>query len=134
MSMNPLSMPYISMNKDDKNSDGKIDEYNMTLTFKIDPSKVRRVDLLATFDYFVGYRLKMLMVGMIHVSIDTPSGASTIIVDGQIKLKQTRPVLIDSITRSLYNSDPIMDVNYTQFSLDQIIDKYQDRNGKFIFD
>jgi hypothetical protein len=82
MGMNPLSMPFISMNKEDKNSDGKIDEYNMTLSFKGDPSKIRRIDMLATFDYFVGSRLKMLMVGMIHVSIDTPQGASKIIIDG----------------------------------------------------
>lgn len=54
----------------------------------------------------------MLTVGMIHVSIDTPQGASNIIVDGQLKLKQNRPVLIDSITRSLYNIDPLSDINY----------------------
>jgi hypothetical protein len=84
----------------------------MTLNFKSDPSKIRRIDLLATFDYFVGYRLKMLTVGMIHVSIDTPQGASQIIVDGQLKLKQARPVLIDSITRSLYNIDPLTDINF----------------------
>lgn len=87
MSMNPLPMPYLSMNKNDYNSDGKVDDYEMTLNFKGDPSKIRRVDLLATFDYFVGYRLKMLTVGMIHVSINTPQGASNIIVDGQLKLK-----------------------------------------------
>ena len=72
MSMNPLPMPYLAMSKLDSNSDGKVDQYDMTLNFKGDPSKIRRIDLLATFDYFVGYRLKMLTVGMIHVSIDTP--------------------------------------------------------------
>lgn len=82
MSMNPLPMPFISMTKLDKDSDGKIDEYNMTISFKGDPSKIRRIDLLATFDYYVGYRLKMLMIGMVHLSIDTPQGASKIIVDG----------------------------------------------------
>jgi hypothetical protein len=82
MSTNPLPMPFISMSKDDRNSDGKIDEYNMTISFKCDPSKVRRVDIIATFDYYVGYRLKMLMVGMVHMSIDTPQGASQIIIDG----------------------------------------------------
>ena len=52
MSMNPLSMPYISMNKEDKNSDGKVDEYNMTLTFKGDPSKIKRIDLLCLIPVF----------------------------------------------------------------------------------
>lgn len=44
---------------------------------------------------------------------DTPSGVSKIISDGELKLVQRRPILIDSITRSLYDVDPFTDTKLT---------------------
>jgi len=49
----------------------------------------------------------MQMVGMIHMKAETPLGASKIIADGSLVLKQRKQVLIDSITRNLYNIDPL---------------------------
>lgn len=54
----------------------------------------------------------MLMIGMIHMAVDTPLGASKVIVDGQLTLQQRQPVLIDSIMRSVYEVNPFLDVNY----------------------
>jgi len=49
------------------------------------------------------------MVGMINLHVDTPGGASRLFTDGAIVLKQDKPVLIDSITRNLYNINPLTD-------------------------
>lgn len=49
------------------------------------------------------------MVGMLYLDIDTPNGASVVIADGELILKQSSPVLIDSVKRTLYNTDPFDD-------------------------
>ena len=43
--------------------------------------------MFSTFDYFLQDKLKMQMVGMIHMQFDTPLGASKIVADGWISLK-----------------------------------------------
>jgi hypothetical protein len=68
------------------------------------------------------------MVGMLHVSIDTPNGASTIITDGDLSLHQSAPVLIDSVKRTLYNKNPLDD--YNSYSMLSILEFYSDRKGK----
>ena len=73
----------------------------------------------------------MLMIGMINMGVDTPMGASKVIADGQLNLEQRKPVLIDSIMRTVYNWNPFTDVNYEQFSIEQIVRDYNGRNGKF---
>ncbi len=84
--MNPMPVPLIKMNYKDNDSNGKINFYDITISFKQDPSKIRRIEVYGTFDYFIEYKLKMLMIGMIHMSVDTPLGASKVIVDGQLTL------------------------------------------------
>jgi hypothetical protein len=69
---------------------------------------LRQVELLGTFDYFLGEeKLKMKMIGLMHLSVACPEGASKIIADGDLKLKQQFPVLIDSITRTVFNQNPL---------------------------
>merc|ERR1712113_872046 len=99
--MNHLPMPEVKLIRDDSNSDGKVDFYKLTIKFRSNPKMVRHVNLLASFEYFIQKKLKMNMKGIINFSVDTPVGASRIIADGSLVLKQTRPVLIDSITRYL---------------------------------
>jgi len=86
MNQNPLSMPTIKVSTMDHNSDGKIDQFRIKVNFKFDPSKVRNVQLFGTFDYFVQKKIKMQLTGMLHMSKDTPNGASKIISDGELKL------------------------------------------------
>ena len=87
MSMNPMPVPLIRMNFKDNDSNGKIEFYDISISFKQDPSKIRRIEVYGTFDYFIEYKLKMLMTGMLHMSVDTPLGASKVIVDGQMTLQ-----------------------------------------------
>ena len=77
-----MAVPLIKMNYKDNDSNGKIDYYDLTIQIKQDPSKIRRIEVYGTFDYFVEYKLKMLMIGMIHMSVDTPLGASKVVADG----------------------------------------------------
>jgi len=49
----------------------------------------------------------MLMIGMIDYKVNTPSGASKIICNGNMILKQKSSALIDSIIREIYNDDPL---------------------------
>lgn len=48
-------------------------------------------------------------------------------------LEQTKPILIDSIPRTLYNIDPITDVNFEQYSIEEIIHNYNKRSGKCFY-
>ena len=107
-----MAVPLIKMNYKDNDSNGKIDFYDLTIQIKQDPSKIRRIEVYGTFDYFVEYKLKMIMIGMIHMSVDTPLGASKVVADGLISLEQRQPVLIDSIMRSVYDVNPFLDVSY----------------------
>jgi len=134
MSMNPLPTPLVKMNYKDYESDGKIDYYDLSLQIKIDPSKVRRIEVYGTFDYFIEYKLKMLMIGMFNMAVDTPLGASKVIADGELTLELRRPVLIDSTTRSIYYFDPFNSNNYEQFSIEQIVSDYNGRNEKLEYD
>ena len=54
----------------------------------------------------------MQLVGMLDLNINTPNGASKIISEGSLELQQSKPVLIDSQVRTLYNSDPLTDTKY----------------------
>ena len=72
----------------------------------------------------------MQFVGMMHMKVDTPQGASKIIADGTLNLKQRNQVLIDSITRNLYNIDPLTSNDYDKSSFEDIITGYNARNGK----
>lgn len=49
----------------------------------------------------------MQMIGMLDVQAETPNGASRIIADGNLVLKQKDPPLIDSQMRKVYNFDPL---------------------------
>ena len=131
-SMNPLPMPTLKLSQD-TSTEGKIEKFDLSINFKGDPSKVRRVELFSTFDYFVQSKIKMQLVGMVHFSVDTPGGASKILADGSLELEQNKPVLIDSITRNLYNSDPLTDANFAQFSLGQLVESYNARSERLSY-
>ena len=126
-------MPTIKVSQIDHNSDGKIDSFRIKVNFKTDPSKVRNIQLFGTFDYFVQKKIKMQLVGMLHMNQNTPNGVSKIISDGELKLEQKRPILIDSITRSIYDVDPFTDTKLTQFSVYDTVSRYRAQSGKFNF-
>ena len=80
--MSPLPMPLIKAQESDTNSDGKVDNYRLIIQFKTDPSQIRHVDVYGGFDYYLGEKLKMQMVGIINMSVQCPIGAAKIMGEG----------------------------------------------------
>ena len=79
----------------------------------------------------------MQLVGLINLSAQCPHGASKIVADGELVLKQNKPILIDSIARQLYNVDPLMDTDTTsidQESMQEIISKYNSRSERVVYE
>ena len=83
-----MSMPLVKMQELDNNSDGKVDKYKLVIQFKGDPSEVRHLNILGTFDYYLGEKkLKMKQIGLINLSVATPLGASKVVSSGDLVLK-----------------------------------------------
>ena len=87
MSMNHLPMPVVKLNRNDRDLDGKVDYFDLSIKFNSDPKTVRHVNVVASFEYFIQKKLKMNMGGVINLSVDTPVGASRIIADGSMMLQ-----------------------------------------------
>jgi hypothetical protein len=96
----------------------------------VDPSKVRRVQVLSTFKYRLREILNMDMVGMMQAVVETPGGAGKVILNGELLLDQDEAILIDNVRRTLFDTDPILN-DYSALSLNEIIEVYQNRKGKF---
>jgi len=46
------------------------------------------------------------MIGLLKVSVDTPNGASRLLVDGKLMLEQETPAMIESLVNRKYDVDP----------------------------
>ena len=130
LSMNEVGVPLVKYTKYDTNANGLIDSMNIHIEFKSKPSDVKNVKLISTFDYSLKKLLQIEMIGMLYLDIDTPNGASRIIADGELEMKQSSPVLIDSVKRTLYNTNPLDD--YQSFSLPDILEFYNNRKGNHL--
>lgn len=57
------------------------------------------------------YQLKQLvrvdMTGLLYLNVETPNGASKVIVQGDLNLKQDSPMVFDSVERDLYKENPV---------------------------
>lgn len=62
------------------------------------------------------------MAGMMHLDLDTPNGVAKARVDGQLKFNQAAPILIDSITRTLFVKNPINSDDYANIGLPGILE------------
>lgn len=91
-----------------------MDSLHLNIEFKSEGGSqdVKNVQVMTTFDYGLQERLSEEMIGLLYASIDTPDGASRILLDGSLDLVQTSPVLIDSKTRTLYNVNPLTEASY----------------------
>ncbi len=84
--------------------------------------------VIGTFDYSVKSLMQIEMIGMIVIDVDTPNGASRIVTDGELNLIQAAPIRIDSVKRTLYNTNPLDD--YQTYSMLEILEFYNNRKGK----
>jgi len=89
----------------------------------VDPSTVKRIQVLSTFKYSLRDILNLDMVGMLHVEVETPTGAGSVYMHGNLKFEQDEPILIDNVKRVLFNADPLLS-DYSTFSLPEILESY----------
>lgn len=97
----------------------------------MDPSTIRNIQVMASFDYVLQERLKIEMKTLMHVDVDTPNGASNTQIYGDLQFMQEGPVKVDSLARVIYNYDPISAIEFMSRSLPEIIQAYNERSGKY---
>jgi len=80
--MNDIGVPLVKYSKFDSNKNGLVDSMNIRIEFRSNPQEIRNIKLLASFDYSLSKLLKVEMIGLTYLDIDTPNGASGVIVNG----------------------------------------------------
>ena len=73
------------------------------------------------------------MAGMSHIDLDTPNGVAKARVSGNLEFDQASPILIDSITRTLFVKNPLNSEDYANIGLPGILEHYFDRSGKSLY-
>lgn len=118
----------LSSSPRDSNFDGKPDWYDYNITLYTPPSAVRNLRALVLFDYSLQERVRLDMVVMAYLDVDTPAGASFVFTDGSLRLKQKQGILPGSITRTVYNKTLWTVGTANEMSLPLIMQRYNDRN------
>ena len=80
--MNELGQPLITAKMVHEDSDDRLDSFNVHIELKSLSGRsapiaqsIRNVRLIATVDYSLQKNVKLDMIGLFHLNIDTPSGA-----------------------------------------------------------
>jgi hypothetical protein len=120
--MNELGQPLIWSRLNHDDSDGKVDSFDLHLELKSLSGRqlpiaqsIRSVKVIGTVDYSLQETVKLDMIGLFHLSVDTPSGAAHIKSKGQLDFIQETSSNVDSIKRTNYKVNPFDD--YTKYSL-----------------
>ena len=128
-------VPTISMQKKFLDGSGKLEEIRLNVIMPgVKPAQVRNLQLFANFQYLLTEKLNIDMTGMMHIDLDTPNGVAKARVDGQLNFDQAAPILIDSITRTLFTKEPINSSDYANVGLPGILEHYFARSEKLQFD
>ena len=94
---------------------------------------MRNLQLFASFKYLLTEKLNIEMAGMSHIDLDTPNGVAKARVSGNLEFDQASPILIDSITRTLFVKNPLNSEDYANIGLPGILEHYFDRSGKSFY-
>ena len=95
---------------------------------------MRNIQVFSNFQYLLTEKLNIDMAGMMHIDLDTPNGAAKARVSGELKFEQSGPILLDSITRTLYQESPITPDSYANIGLPGILENYEARTEKLRYD
>lgn len=133
--MNELGQPLITAKLVDDDSDDKMDRFDVHIEIKSLSGRsvpiaqsIRNVRVIGTVDYSLQKNVKLDMIGLFHLNMDTPSGAARIKSTGQLDLIQDSPSSVDSLKRTNFKVNPFDD--YTLYSLQEVIEFYSSRKGK----
>ena len=91
---------------------------------------MRNLQLFGSFNYLLTEKLNIDMAGIMHIDLDTPNGVAMARIDGDLMFDQASPILIDSITRTLFDKNPINPDDYSSMGLPGILEHYFARSGK----
>ena len=127
-------VPTISMQKHFYDGSGKLERLRLNILLPgVAPQRVRNLQLFASFKYLLTEKLNIEMAGMSHIDLDTPNGVAKARVSGNLEFDQASPILIDSITRTLFVKNPLNSEDYANIGLPGILEHYFDRSGKFLY-
>lgn len=99
----------------------------------VDPSTVSKVQVLSSFSYELRENLNLDMIGLLNAEVESYSGIGKATLTGSLAFKQDEPILIDNVRRVLYNTDPLAE-DFGSTSLPMLLEKYQQRKGKPLFE
>eukprot|EP01016_Furgasonia_blochmanni_P045872 TRINITY_DN6529_c0_g1_i2.p1 TRINITY_DN6529_c0_g1~~TRINITY_DN6529_c0_g1_i2.p1 ORF type:complete len:233 (-),score=28.53 TRINITY_DN6529_c0_g1_i2:179-877(-) len=112
----------------DTNQDQKFDSFVGQVTFYTTTTQLRNCKIFLFFDYGLRGTTKMQMQSFVMVDINSVSGISHAIIDGQILFQQKNPLISSSITRRDYNTSIFEDSNIVNFNLADLIQAMHARN------
>ena len=91
---------------------------------------MRNLQIYAMLDFQLKEMVKVDMMGMLSLDIDTPNGAAKVIVDGDLVLKQTGPIVFDSNKRTIYKENPFSVSLISKHSMTELLELYHERTEK----
>lgn len=117
----------------DYNTDYKPDMHDMNFTLQVDSRTVKNVKIIANFQYKLRGKIGLDMVTLAIADINTPNGAASIYIDGDLVLKQKNPLKSSKIVRHVYNSTLLDFKNPTENYFGQVFSRYNSRNESTFF-
>jgi len=112
----------------DTNFDDRIDIFDFNFTMKTDVSEIRNVKLLTFFDYKLRDVVKIDLRGMAMVDVNTPMGASSIYIDGELQFVQKNGVGISTTTNTIYNETLLHFESTSANYLPLLLERFSERN------
>lgn len=89
------------------NFDDYPEEFNFNITLYTASEDIRNVKILSFFDYQIRKVIKMDIIGMAYIDVNTPLGAGSVTVDGTLNFKQRMPLKPSTTVRDEYNTSLI---------------------------
>lgn len=118
----------LKSSKLDSNFDDYAEEYNFNLTMYTSGDNIKNIKILSFYDYQIRKRIKMDLVGLALVDLDTPNGASQVYIDGDLAFKQLKPLSPSSSIRDEYNTSVLsLSTGFENF-LPKLSLRYAERN------
>jgi hypothetical protein len=120
----------------DYNFDGKPEGFEINITAFIPAMQVRNIKILMLFDYSLRERVKMDLVGLAVVDVDTSVGAGQTFIGGDLVFKQRSLLKTSTVIRTEYNETLISNSSASENDLFRLMRKNNDRNftTEFLYD
>ena len=118
----------------DYNFDNKPDSYEINITGFLPAQSVKNIKVISLFDYSIKDRMKMDLIGMAWVDVNTPAGAGQTFIGGDLMFKQRNLLKTSTVTRTEYNYSLISNSSASENDLGRILMRDSDRNFTTVFD